>query len=266
MPSVVPTMPLTRKAVTFAFCHTARSSRRTTATFVSKSTRDRLCRDLIGRLELAEQQVHDFADLFFEVRIRQPPLVVEARLCMPDRDFALDHAGAGRAQHLAELSLGPYGAEHPGARTDDRDVLVPKRVRREWARYPVDGVLERPWNRGVVLGGREEDGVGLGDRRAKSRDGLRTVLYVIVLVVRRDVTQPVVDLELRALGFEQLAGMAHKRAVVRVAAQGAADTEKAHRTSSPLRSRCGSSRGGIRRRAPDGTAASRARRVPAPRR
>src|SRR5215471_1704162 len=37
-PSTVPAMPLTRKAVTFVFCQTARSSRRTTAIFVSNCT------------------------------------------------------------------------------------------------------------------------------------------------------------------------------------------------------------------------------------
>src|SRR5262245_11904834 len=46
-------MPLTRKAVTFVFCQTARSSRRTTAIFLSNrigSTRADLEEDAPGRL------------------------------------------------------------------------------------------------------------------------------------------------------------------------------------------------------------------------
>ena len=54
------------------------------------------------------------------------------------------------------------------------------------------------------------------DRLADSRDGLGSVLGVVVLVVGRDLAQSAVDLELRALGLEQVAGMAQKRGVVGV--------------------------------------------------
>ena len=126
----------------------------------------------------------------------------------------VDHAGAGGAEHLAELGLRPDRAEHPGARTDRGDRLVAQHVRCERPRQPVDGVLEDAWDRRVVLGGGEEDGVGLGDRRAKLRDGLRAAIGVVVLVVRRDLLQPVVDLELHALGLEQLADVAQECCVV----------------------------------------------------
>jgi hypothetical protein len=43
MPGTVPAIPLTKKAVTFVLCQTAKSSRRTTAIFVSNCTLGR-CR------------------------------------------------------------------------------------------------------------------------------------------------------------------------------------------------------------------------------
>src|SRR3954452_16462370 len=103
MPSLVPTTPLIRNAVTFAFCQTARSSRRTTATFVSKSTRDRLCRELLRHLDLSKEQMDHFADRFLEVRVVQATLLGEARVGVTDCDLTLDHAGAGRGEDLAQL-------------------------------------------------------------------------------------------------------------------------------------------------------------------
>src|SRR2546421_190966 len=124
MPSVAATIPLMRKAVTFAFCQTARSSRRTTPTFVSNSTCGRLSRDLLRGLNLREQQMHDLADLFLEVLVVQAPVLVEACLRVSDRDLAIDHAGTHGTEHLAELCLGPHGSEHPSAGADHRDRLV----------------------------------------------------------------------------------------------------------------------------------------------
>ena len=49
---------------------------------------------------------------------------------------------------------------------------------------------------------------------AQPRDGLRAPTDVVVLVVGRDFLQPLVDLELGALGLEQLAGGAEEPCVV----------------------------------------------------
>src|SRR5690242_17344978 len=116
MPSVVATMPLTRKAVTFTFCQAARSSRRTIATLVSNCTPWRLCRDLpLGRLGQPDQRLHDGLHLLLEVRVVQAPVLVEARVRVPDGDFAVDDASAGGTEHLAQLRLGPDRPEHPSA-------------------------------------------------------------------------------------------------------------------------------------------------------
>src|SRR5450631_362807 len=141
---------------------------------------------------------------------------------------------ADRAEDLAQLGLGPDGTEHAGARADHGDRLVAQRVGGDWARKPVERILQRPWDRGVVLGGDEEHGVGVPDRLADPRDGLGSLLGVAVLVVGWDLAQPVVDLELRAVGLQQVAGVAQERRVVGVATQAAADTKDPHRATPAL--------------------------------
>src|SRR5678810_725820 len=54
-----------------------------------------------------------------------------------------------------QLGLGPNGTEGPSARTDDRDRLVPERVRRHRAGNPVERVLQRARDGRVVFGCRE---------------------------------------------------------------------------------------------------------------
>ena len=44
------------------------------------------------------------------------------------RSLRAAFAGADRGKHLAELGLGPYGAERTGGRADDDCRLVPERV------------------------------------------------------------------------------------------------------------------------------------------
>ena len=107
--------------------------------------------------------------------------------------------------------------------------FVAERVRRERARGPVERVLERARDRRVVLGRRDQDGVGRArPRRAERRDGRRRRLDVVVLVVRRHVAQPVPELELVARA-EQLRRGPQEHGVVRVAAEAAGDGEDPHR-------------------------------------
>ena len=85
---------------------------------------------------------------------------------MADRDLDVGDARAHRREDLAELGLRPHGAEGPGRRADDRDRLPAQRVLGERPRDPVERVLELAGDRRVVLGRREEERVGAGDRRA----------------------------------------------------------------------------------------------------
>src|SRR6476646_4003063 len=66
-----------------------------------------------------------------------------------------------------------------------------------------------------------------------SGDDLGSVPCVVVLVVGREVAESVVDLELRALCLEQVAGVAQHRRVVG-AAEAAADAEHPHRATPAL--------------------------------
>src|SRR6266851_617194 len=177
---------------------------------------------------VAEQCGYDLVYLLLEVGLVQTAVLVEALACVTDGDLAFGYPSVDRAEDLAQLGLRPDGTEHAGTRADHSDRLVAQGVGGEWAREPVERVLERARDRGVVLGGDEEHGVGVPDRLADSRDGLGSFLGVVVLVVGRDVAEPVVDLELRALGLEQVAGVAQERRVVGVAAQTAADTKDPH--------------------------------------
>ena len=147
---------------------------------------------------------------------------------VPHGELDVGHASAGRAQDLAQLGLGPDGAEHPGAGPDHGDGLVAQRARGGRPRGPVDGVLEHAGDRRVVFRGREQQGVGVGDRLPETGDGRRAVADVVVLVVGRDRLEPVEDLELGALLLDELAGRAQQQRVVRLAAQAPADAEHPH--------------------------------------
>ena len=116
---------------------------------------------------------------------------------MPHGQLDLGHASAGRAQHLAQLGLGPHGAEHSGACADHGDGFVAEGVGCERPRCPVDRVLEHAGDRRVVLGGGEQHGIGVGDRLPETGDGRRAVPDVVVLVVGRDRLEAVEDHELR---------------------------------------------------------------------
>ncbi len=107
------------------------------------------------------------------------------RVRVATRDLRLLHSGADRGEHLAELGLGPDGAERPGRGAHYRRGLVAKGVGRNRARDPVQGILELPGDGGVVLGGGDEHGVGVGDGGAELRDRRRRLIRVVVLVVGR---------------------------------------------------------------------------------
>jgi hypothetical protein len=80
----------------------------------------------------------------------------------------------------------------------------------------------------VVFGGREQHGVGAGDRLPETGDGRRGVPDVVVLVVGRDRLEAVEDLELGAVLLDELAGRPEQQRVMRVAAQAPADAQHPH--------------------------------------
>ena len=143
------------------------------------------------------------------------------------RELDLGDARAHRSEHLAQLGGCPRAAERPGARADHGDRLVAKGVRGEWAGGPIERVLERARDGRVVLGCGEEDRVGLANERAEPLDGCRAGGEILVAVVRRDLPQPVPDLDLDP-GRRLLAQGAEEGRVVGAATERAADRENAH--------------------------------------
>jgi hypothetical protein len=146
---------------------------------------------------------------------------------LADRQLGIDDTGADRRQHLAQLGLRPDGTEHAGACPGHGDRLVPEHIGRDRSRRPIERVLELSRDRGVVLGRRDHQGVGAGDRRAQLRDGRRRRGDVVVLVVRRDILQTVPELELDARR-QQIGGGPQELAVVGVAAEAAGYAEDLH--------------------------------------
>src|SRR3954462_14634296 len=142
------------------------------------------------------------------------------------RQLAVEHPGADRAEHLAELRLSPDRPEHARARADHRYGLALQRGVGKRARDPVERVLQVPRDRVVVLGRGEDDGVGGGDvlLQPLDRAGLRLVL---VLVVGRDVLQALVELELDS-GRQQRRSRPEELGVVGVPAQAAGYAENPH--------------------------------------
>src|SRR5207248_7954281 len=92
----------------------------------------------------------------------------------------------------------------------------------ERPRGPVDRVLQHARDRRVVLGRREEDAVGAGDRGAETRRGRGRRIAVVVLVVRRYGLQAVPELDLDVLAGD-LRRRAQQLRVVRLVAQAAGD-------------------------------------------
>src|SRR5215204_1327918 len=142
-------------------------------------------------------------------------------------DLAVDDARADRGQDLAGLRLSPDRPEHAGARAHHGDRLVAQGAGRVGPGHPVERVLQVPGNRMVVLRRRDQDRIDGADLLAQPVDLLGRVALV-VLVERRDVAQPVVNLELDS-GRQQRRRRPEQLGVVRVAAQGPADAENSHR-------------------------------------
>jgi hypothetical protein len=129
-------------------------------------------------------------------------------------------------QDLADLGLGPHRTEEAGARADDGARLVAQDVVRERARGPVERVLERARQRGVVLGGGDEERVGLGDGVEELPDGLgRRGLEVLVEGGQAGEALPLHEVR---SGRERVARRPEQPAVVGASAQAAGDAEDPH--------------------------------------
>src|SRR4051794_25985581 len=96
--------------------------------------------------------------------------------CMSDRQLCLYHASAHCAENLAQLRLSPHRSEHAGGCTDDSSRLAVKGALSGRAGDPVEGVLELARDRVVVLGGGDQDRVGVAHRSAQLLDHGRGAL------------------------------------------------------------------------------------------
>ena len=88
------------------------------------------------RVGLGEERVDRLLQLLPERLVLEPAVLVEPRRRMTDGDFAFHHPRTDGCEDFPQLGLGPDRPEGPGARADDRDRLVPERVRRERAGRP----------------------------------------------------------------------------------------------------------------------------------
>src|SRR5919202_991085 len=71
------------------------------------------------RSRLGDERADDLHELLAQLGVDEV-VALEAGRRMPDRDAALEDAGAHRAEHLPQLGLRPHGAECACARADDR--------------------------------------------------------------------------------------------------------------------------------------------------
>src|SRR5438105_7886408 len=140
-------------------------------------------------------------------------------------ELDIEYPRAERGQDFTELGLRPGRAERTGAGTDHEHGLVPEHVRRDRARDPVDSILQLAGNGRVVLRCREQHRVRVCDRRIQARDALRTRMDIVVLVVRRNLLEAVVELELDVRAGGGLSRGAQQARVVRVAAKAAGDAQ-----------------------------------------
>src|ERR1700728_1389585 len=173
----------------------------------------------------------ELADDVFEqrllFRLHQPALLVELLLCVGERQLAMDYTRAGGTEHLAQLGLGPDGAEHRTAGSDHRRVLAADRRLIERARGPIDRILELSGNRAVVLGRREQQAIGSGELGAQVLDRSAGA-GLVVLVERRHCLQAV-EADVLDVCRQQPRGRFQQTRVMRAAAQAPGDPEDAHR-------------------------------------
>src|SRR5215210_1578879 len=182
------------------------------------------CRHVLGRRGELED---DAAEPLAQLLVEQLPLRIETLVRARHRELRLEHAGAGNAEHAAEVALGPDGAVRAGGGAGDRDRLAPQRTRARRPGGPVDRVLQLSGDGSVVLRRRDQQRVGAADRVPQPRAFDRAVLLVVVLVVRGQELEPVVELELHARRSD-LGRFAQERGVVGAATEAPRDREDAH--------------------------------------
>ena len=130
--------------------------------------------------------------------------------CFPSSDLAGTDSlrssttrGPCDAERLAGLVVRPHPAVVADRGADDGHRLVLQRAVAERPRQPVDRVLQHAGNAAVVLRGDDERGVGVGGGLTQRHHRLGHVVVVDVLVVERQLAQPV----------EQLSGVTPSGAV-----------------------------------------------------
>jgi hypothetical protein len=111
----------------------------------------------------------------------------------------LHHPRPGDAEALAGLVVRPHAAVLPERSADHGQRLALECAVTERPRQPVDRVLEHSRDAPVVFGRDDERRVGLGGRSPQRHHGFDHVVVVDVLVVERQLTQPVEQLQRHAL-------------------------------------------------------------------
>ena len=190
---------------------------------------------LDGGCDLPHEVGEQVPQTLRELRIVQRAVVCKRVVGHPDGELGFEYVRARGLHGLAHLGLRPDGAEEPGARAHHGGRLVAQHVLRERPRSPVDRVLEGARQRGVVLGGGDQDRVRTLDRGEEGPNGLwRRVLEV--LVERGQSGQPV-PLDQIHPGREQFARRPEQLPVVGPSAQAAGDADP-HALSPAGRARC----------------------------
>src|ERR1700730_3993196 len=125
--------------------------------------------DLGSRSDDLNEGLEHGDDLELDFLVAKPAVGVELLVGARDGQLEVKDAGPDRPEDLAGFGLCPYRAEPAGRGPDHRHRLIAQGAGSEWAREPVQCVLELPGDRAVVLGGRDQDGVGVGDLSVQPR-------------------------------------------------------------------------------------------------
>jgi hypothetical protein len=102
----------------------------------------------------------DLAEESLLLSVGQGAARVEGLLRAQNGQLSVDHPRADCREYFAQLCLGPDGAEEARAGADHRHGLPAQAVAGKGTGGPVERVLERARQRGVVLRRRDENRVG----------------------------------------------------------------------------------------------------------
>src|SRR3954452_20957084 len=132
------------------------------------------------------QHAEELLEGVAQIGLDEVAVAAEGAAGLADRQLAVEDVGAGDAEDLLDVRLGPDGAEQAGGGADDGDRLALQRAVGEGAGGPVQRVLEHAGDGAVELGRGDEDAVGVGDGLAQAGHGRVLGLDVEIGVVVRE--------------------------------------------------------------------------------